>query len=303
MSDLPGGEPLQLARIVALFARHEDQRHPIALLGERAPASGEAGADRADAAFRFLAAQVRAALDDTGIAVAQPYQDLELYGGPKEKDGFGISGGDEPLLTRTIFRGIRRAYPTWVVVRVYRSSVEPEPARVARIRREADRIFAMLEALRDHGDLTIDRSGRLGHRDNGVLSDWAEEELGRLHTPAHRVVMPQPAGRHRTSRPAHEVRTVARAGGDSPGQEVVAALVERIEQVSDPLGRLALLDELSTTLVPALHEQMVETAAELRAAVQPGTGTTGTWAQIGEALGTTASAARQRLDPPGDPTE
>lgn len=299
MSDLPGTERLQLARVVALFARHDDQRHPIALLGERVHASDAPGADRADAAFRFLGAQVRAALDDTGIAAAQPYQDLELYGGTKEHHGFGISGGDEPLLIRTIFRGIRRTFPTWVVVRVYRSSLEPEPARVARMRREADRIFAMLEALRDHGDLTIDRSGRLGYCDNGMHSDWAEEEFSRLREQVRKVVMPLPAGRHGVRRLVPASRTMVRVGGDDQGRDVIEALVERVDQVPDPLGRLVLMDELSRTLMPALDEQMMEAAAEHRATVQPSTGETGTWRQIGEALGVTPQAAQHRLDPDG----
>lgn len=303
MSDRPGPEPLELVRVVALVARHDDQRYPIALLGERAPGSDDPGADQTGAAFRLLGTQVRAALHDTGIAALQPYQDLELHGGTKEQYGFGISGGDEPLLTRTIFRGIRRAYPTWIVVRVYRSSIEPEPARVARMRRETDRIFAMLEALRDGGDLTIGRSGRLVHHENGALSDWAEAELDQLRKRVPHVVMPFPAGRHDTPRPTRAVHTVASAGRDDHGQEVIEALVERVDQVSDPLGRLVLMDELSRTVVPALHERMMGTAAEHRATVQPGTGEPGTWRQIGEALGVTPQAAQDRLDPAALPPE
>lgn len=300
MSDLPGTQPLELARVVALFARHDDQRYPIALLGERTQAPDESGASQAGTAFRFLGAQVRAAMDDSGIAVAQPYQDLELYGGTKEQYGLGISGGDEPLLTRTVFRGIRKTFPTWLVVRVYRSSSDPEPARVARIRREADRIFSMLDALRDHRRLTIDRTGRLGHDRNGMLSDWAEEEFSQLRTRVHGVVMPASAGRRDSSRPAHERRTVVTTGADDQGQDVVEALVERVDQVSDPLGRLVLMDGLSKALLPALDERMTATAAEFRATVQPSTGEPGTWRQIGEALGVTPQAAQDRFAPAAD---
>ncbi len=74
------------------------------------------------------------------------------------------------------------------------------------------------------------------------------------------------------------------------GVSIVRSVVEQIQRVSDPLARIALGDELSKTLMPAVYEQMMDDAAEFRA-------DGGSWKEIGQRLDVTASAAQNRLDP------
>jgi hypothetical protein len=74
------------------------------------------------------------------------------------------------------------------------------------------------------------------------------------------------------------------------GQEIIDSVIEQIRSVSDPLGRIALGDELTKTLMPAVYEQMMADAAEYREG-------DGTWVQIGERLGISADGARKRLLP------
>jgi hypothetical protein len=73
-------------------------------------------------------------------------------------------------------------------------------------------------------------------------------------------------------------------------QEVIDSVIEQVRSVPDPLGRIALGDELSKTLMPAVYEQMMADAAEFR---EGG----GTWREIGERLGVTPQGAQTRLDP------
>lgn len=77
---------------------------------------------------------------------------------------------------------------------------------------------------------------------------------------------------------------------EAPRQELVDLLMERVDRVSDPLGRLLLLDQLYRDLPGALVERMIESAMEFR---EDG----GTWRRIGEAFGTTPQNAQQRFDP------
>lgn len=76
----------------------------------------------------------------------------------------------------------------------------------------------------------------------------------------------------------------------STSREIVDSVIERVRSVPDPLGRIALGDELSKELMPAVYEQMMADAAEFRAGG-------GTWKEIGQHLNVTASAAQNRLDP------
>jgi hypothetical protein len=70
--------------------------------------------------------------------------------------------------------------------------------------------------------------------------------------------------------------------------EVVSSVIEQIQRVSDPLARIALGDELSRSLAPAVTEQMMADAADFRDGG-------GTWKQIGERLGISASGAQKKL--------
>ncbi len=72
--------------------------------------------------------------------------------------------------------------------------------------------------------------------------------------------------------------------------EIIEAVVERIRQMPDPLGRVVVGNVLSKQLMPAVYEQMMADAAEFR---EDG----GTWVEIGDRLGVTGDGARQRLDP------
>ena len=74
--------------------------------------------------------------------------------------------------------------------------------------------------------------------------------------------------------------------------EVLTTLVEQLEQIADPLGRLTVLDALSKATPTALIELMVDAAAEYR---EGG----GTWREIGEHLGVTMQSAYGRFDPKG----
>ena len=77
---------------------------------------------------------------------------------------------------------------------------------------------------------------------------------------------------------------------EATSNEIVTSVIEQVTRVSDPLGRIVILDLLSHDLMPALYEQMMSDAAEVR---EGG----GTWRQIGETLGVTPQAAQKRLDP------
>lgn len=80
------------------------------------------------------------------------------------------------------------------------------------------------------------------------------------------------------------------AESEPTSTDIVASVVEQMQRIHDPLGRIVVMDELSKSLMDAVYQEGMTAAAEFREG-------DGTWREIGEALGVTAAAAQNRLDP------
>ncbi len=72
--------------------------------------------------------------------------------------------------------------------------------------------------------------------------------------------------------------------------EIVDTVVEQLEAVSDPLGRIAVISELADELLSKVYDEGYRSALEY---LEQG----GTWTQIGQSLGVSRQAIQQRLDP------
>jgi hypothetical protein len=86
------------------------------------------------------------------------------------------------------------------------------------------------------------------------------------------------------------------AESEPTSADIVASVVEQIQRVKDPLGRIVIMDELADSLMDAVYEQGMEAAAEFRKPADEG-GPGGTWVEIAKTLGVTPTAAQIRLDP------
>jgi len=123
---------------------------------------------------------------------------------------------------------------------------------------------------------------------NHALSDWALAQV------PDRLLFDVPGGEaSRSERPdnkVNETKDVPEAEPPLTSEDVVDSVVEQVRSVTDPLGRLALIDKLSRDLVPAIYEEAFDTVAEFR---ESG----GTWREVGEQLGITPQGAQGRFDP------